>query len=341
MRKSFLFVSSLWGVLIILSAAPLVSQNTAVAQDTLDANTVDVTDAVVEPSESTGAEAEIRSRLRDYVDSFNDRDFDTLRSLMSADIHYRDVAQGKDSQTADALIERIQNAIEAEPDLKLDAVISEMQPHQGDVVQVRGTSTLRAPQTPDEDSAFTLVISKHDGEWIIESITEQAPIVSQAATSTDALESLRWLEGTWTDQSDSGLQSKIEFLPGGKFLRRTFQRETDDGKQQVGVEMVGYDPQVNLVRSWTFFQDGSFGRGVWSSGDDHWRIRSVQTLTDGGQAAGTFLMQPLDENTMTVKLVAREVNGEPQPSGKTVTLHRVVNESDANATSSESNQPQQ
>ncbi|MCA9260108.1 MAG: hypothetical protein KDA61_12940, partial [Planctomycetales bacterium] len=146
---------------------------------------------------------------------------------------------------------------------------------------------------------------------------------SPESTAEQALDSLGWLVGEWVEQSERPLACRIEVVSGGKFLRRTFTEERDGESEEVGYEMIGYDPTLNLVRSWTFFADGSFGSATWHGGDDHWRVKASQTLADGSRAIGTYVVTPVDEDTLAVKLISREVDGQAMPSGKVVSFIRV------------------
>ena len=55
---------------------------------------------------------------------------------------------------------------------------------------------------------------------------------------------------------------------------------------------------------------------------DEWHIKSSQTLANGDAASGTYVMTPIDENTMTVQLIGHEIEGEPQPATPAITVIR-------------------
>jgi len=77
----------------------------------------------------------------------------------------------------------------------------------------------------------------------------------------------------------------------------------------------------------TFFRftlDGSFGDETWSKVDGDWVVKMTRTLADGGASSGTQIISIKDDNTLTVQVVAREVDGEPAPVGEPVTVVRVA-----------------
>jgi hypothetical protein len=284
----------------------------AVAQDTPDA---------VAPVERT-AEEQIRTQLRQYIAAFNDRKFDILVKLLSPDLQYRDDSADVQIDNAEAFLDRLKAAVANEPTLKLDAQSSGVLIETPTTAIVQGSTTLKATDVADESSYFVLTMSKGDTGWTITSIIEQSPDATLQSTASEAIESLGWLVGTWQDSSPEKLQSEIEFLPGRQFLRRTITESAS--KQILGIEIIGYDPMLNRVRSWTYFSDGTFGDGYWIGEDDHWRLKLTQTLPDGRGASGTYILRPESNDMMTVKVVSREINGEPMPSGVEINMRRSV-----------------
>lgn len=276
---------------------------------------------VAQDSQPTVAElplaSPVRERLKQYANAFNDRKLDSLGQFLASDVHYQDETSGRTAQSANELIDLIRTAVEAEPTLKLSASVEDIKQIAPDQATVRGTTTLTSEDAPDEVSSFEIALAKASDEWTIQSITERA---IDSAESASPIESLSWLVGTWKEYAEDGLNSRIEFLPGNRFLRRTFQMGSN--AEPIGYEMIGYDPRSNLVKSWTYFADGSFGSGHWAGEEDHWRMEMTQTLADGGQATATCIVRPIDQNTMTVRIISRVVNGQPLPNGKAVTLTR-------------------
>ncbi|WDQ17833.1 nuclear transport factor 2 family protein [Rhodopirellula sp. P2] len=268
-------------------------------------------------AEATTADSPIRERLKQYAEAFNDRKLEALSQFLAADVRYLDASSGRKANSATELIDLIRTAVETEPTLKLSANVEDIEQPETNQAIVRGTTTLTSDQAPQEVSSFEITLAKPAADWLITSITESTPSSIEPA---NPVESLGWLVGTWKEDSENGLQSNIDFLPGRRFIRRTFQTGADAAP--VGYEMIGYDPQSNRVKSWTYFADGSFGNGHWAGEKDHWRMEMTQTLADGGQATATCIVRPVDRDTMTVRIISRVVNGEPLPNGQAVTLRR-------------------
>ncbi|PHQ36216.1 hypothetical protein [Rhodopirellula bahusiensis] len=278
-------------------------------------------------AETTSA-SPVRDRLKQYANAFNDRKLDSLVQFLASDVRYQDKSSGREANSASELIGLIRTAVEAEPTLKLSANVDSVEQEDSEHAIVRGTTTLSSDQAPDEVSSFEITLSKPSADWVITSLIESS---IESGEPANPVESLGWLVGTWKEDSEDGLRSNIQFMPGKRFLRRTFQMGSD--LEPVGYEMIGYDPRSNRVKSWTYFVDGSFGSGHWAGEEDHWRMEMTQTLADGGQATATCIVRPIDHDTMTVRIISRVVNGLPLPNGKAVTLKRQTDTD--NATSME------
>jgi len=276
----------------------------------------------VSPSTKLSEQEAIRTQLRQYVAAFNDRKFDQIVELLSPSLQYRDESAGVQLDNAEAFVGRLKAAIEAEPTLQLEAQPSDVFIETATTAIVQGSTALKAENVADEDSYFVLTMSKGKTAWKITTIVEQSPYATLQLTASEAIESLGWLVGTWQDSSPQELRSEIEFLPGRQFLRRTITEPSS--KQAFGFELIGYDSVLNRVRSWTFFQDGTFGDGYWTGEEDHWSLKMTQTLPDGRTASGTYILRPEDSDTMTVQLVSREIEGEPMPSGKEIKMKRIT-----------------
>lgn len=277
---------------------------------------------VVGPGTSEAASKEvIQSQLGRYVEFFNDRKFQQLSDLLTQDFIYHDDSSGVQVEGNEAFVLKLRENVEAEPTLSLQAERGQLVIEDPTTAKMSGSTTLRATNKPDEISEFVVTLKQVDSVWKISSIVEQISSNELQPVANEAISSLSWLAGTWHDDSAEKLQSRFEYFSGGRFLRRTIIESAS--QNELGFEIIGYDPNLNLVRSWTYFSDGSFGSGSWTAGDDHWRLTMTQTLADGRVANGTYIIRPTDENTMVIKIISREIDGEILPIGNDVTMSRV------------------
>ena len=257
-------------------------------------------------------DAVVQEFLRAYVDAFNKQDLDAISamwaencSMLTANPASEQKAGQQFGPTWRKYSEPAQNASGG-----YGGSVRFVKP---DLVSVEGKTTTSVPDEEPSELIFTALLAKQGDNWQIQSVEEMP--VTQPLTASDALRQLAWLEGSWVDNSkDSPVVSTFRWSANESFLVRTFTTKEGEEVTPLGTQIIGWDPRSQQIRSWTFNADGSFGDGVWSQVDDDWSIQSTQTLSDGRAASGTYVATRVDENTVTLKLVGQEIEGEPVPA---------------------------
>ncbi len=268
---------------------------------------------------------QIRGVLRDYVEAFNQHDAAAVAAYWSENAVYVDRETGDRLEGREALQADFAGLFEANADARLVGEMGDISFVTDDVAIANGTATVYAPDGSVSLTDFSATFVRAEGTWLIHTVHESD--VAIPPTAYDALQPLAWMVGTWIDESDDvSVETNVRWAPGGNFLLRSFLVSTSDGPVKEGTQVIGWDPRSLEIRSWSFDSDGSFGDGVWSLSGDRWLVRSTQTLTDGAAASGTYVITPVDENSMTVQLIGHEVEGEPRPTQAAVTIVRVASE---------------
>lgn len=292
--------------------------------------------AALMPTVLLADEESIRKMLDAYVLAFNKQDAQAVATYWAENAAHEDLETGERTDGREAIVADIKASFEESPDIRLVGQIEHVRMIKPDVAQVDGTTSVG---TLDDEapavSRFAAILVKQDNQWLIDSIEESA--VPQPASPTDALSQLEWMIGRWVDDSDSArVDTTVRWSRNNAFLIRSFSVANKEGTLFNGTEVIGWDPRAKQIRSWKFDSDGSFGDGVWSRSGNDWFIKTTQTLADGSAASGTFVVTPVDENTVKFQLVAHEVEGEPQPSSDPVTVIRVPEAEDTAATEADS-----
>jgi uncharacterized protein (TIGR02246 family) len=268
------------------------------------------------------ADAGVRTAAEAYVTAFNAHDAAGVAKLWSENGVYVNRETGETS-TGRATIEAdLNKTFEAYPEIRLQLEAGAVRVVKPDIVHADATATLIIPGEEPRQVLVSGLYVKTGDTWLIDSV-EEIPIPAPQS-SHDALAPLEWLVGDWQDESDDvTATSSFHWSPNGAFLIRSFSTASGEEPVLEGTQVIGWDPRAEHIRSWTFNSDGSFGEAVWSKSGSDWLIKSTQTLTDGGAAGGTYVVTPVDEDTMSVHLIGHEVNGEAQPSGEPVRVVRV------------------
>ena len=255
-----------------------------------------------------------------YVDAFNRKDAKGLAAMWSAGATYLNRDDGDRSEGRAEIEAALAESFKERPTARLSASVDRVRFIRPDVARVEGRTETSVPGEDVDVDAFTAVLVKEDGRWVIDSL-EESSVSPESGRAT--LRELEWLVGRWVDQTEGiDVETNVRWAPGGSFLIRSYSVNRDDGTDEQGTQVIAWDPRAKRIRSWDFDQDGSFGEGVWSRNGDEWMIKSNRTTADGGAASATYIVKPMSRDAMTVQIVGAELDGEPLPNHPPVTVVR-------------------
>jgi uncharacterized protein (TIGR02246 family) len=280
------------------------------------------------PKDETAAAANeapdpVRQALQAYVDAFNSHDPAAVAALWTEKGVHVNKETGERTSGRDALTKDFTELFASSPAIALSGEAEEVRMIGGDAAVVDGVTTIVAPDQEPTSSAFTAVMVKQGDKWLIDAVHESD--VPTPETAREALAPLEWMVGSWQDETDgAAITTKVRWSASESFLVRSYSMARDGQPEFEGTQVIGWDPAAKQVRSWAFNSDGSFGEGVWSENGADWLIRSVYTLPDGRSASATQVLTPVDADTATVQMIAKEVDGAPEPSTDPVTMKRIA-----------------
>lgn len=281
------------------------------------------------PNVQANDEAAIQAFLRAYADAFNRQDLEAVSAMWTENGVHVDRETGERTEGRTAIRGDLAEVFQRADKPRLEGTVERVWFIKSDLASVEGTTTVTFGDAQPAVAHFSAIIVKDGDIWSLGSAEEQP--VEQSTTASEVLQDLDWLVGTWIDESATPpVISTVRWSSSGNFLLRSFFHQTDEDQEPLGSQVIGWDPRSRQIRSWTFNADGSFGDGVWTKAGSDWLIHATQTLLDGGAAAGTYVITPLDDNTLTLRLVGQEIDGAPVPASEPSTLVRVP-ESDQSA----------
>ncbi|MEO1065693.1 MAG: SgcJ/EcaC family oxidoreductase, partial [Actinomycetota bacterium] len=109
----------------------------------------------------------------------------------------------------------------ASPGARLTAEVDEVRLVRPDVAIAEGSAVLFLPDAEPTESAFTAVLVKDDGRWLIESSHERD--LPSPSTPSAALADLEWLIGDWKDDTEGAdVAPTVRWSPNRAFLVRKF-----------------------------------------------------------------------------------------------------------------------
>jgi uncharacterized protein (TIGR02246 family) len=266
-----------------------------------------------EADPQAASEAAIRKAVESYVAAFNKGDAKALAAMWSPEAVYTNPLSGA-QVVGRAEIEKQFAGIFAEArGIKLEATTDSVGFVSPNVAVEQGTARVIRPDGAPEESEYTAVYVKRDGQWLLDRVTEEdVPIVT---SHYEQLKELEWMIGTWVDQDDqSRIETTCQWTKNQNFMTRSFTVSVQDRIEMAGMQIIGWDPAAKQVRSWVFDSDGGFGEGVWRKKDKSWYVQTVGTLPDGHKSSSVNIITYVDDNTFTWQSVNRVSGGELLPN---------------------------
>jgi len=183
-----------------------------------------------------------------------------------------------------------------------------------------GRTIVTVPETTPDYGQYTATHVKKNGKWMMVSVKESSltPSASQVK-----LKDLEWLIGSWQAE-DVGvkLTTVYRWMPGNKFIERTFSSESNGKSQRIGTQIIGVDPLTGDIMSWTFNADGSHAVGIWVPVENGWAIESRGITADGMLTRANNVISKIDGNGCRWQSVNRTVNGLEMPDALEVVSKR-------------------
>jgi uncharacterized protein (TIGR02246 family) len=263
----------------------------------------------------------IQKTVDSYVAAYNRGDAKALAALWSPEAVYTNPLSGEQAVGREAIEKQFAAIFAESKDIKLEAKTDSIQFVSPNVAIERGTAkVIRGGQAPEE-SDYSAVYTKRDGQWLLDRVAEEDLPVTPS--QYEHLKELEWMIGTWVDQDDQNrIETTCQWTKNQSFLTRSFAVSVRDRIDMSGIQFVGWDAAAKRIRSWVFDSDGGFSEGTWSKKGKSWYIQSVGTLPDGRKSTAVNIITYVDNNTFTWQSVNREARGEILPNVDEVVVVR-------------------
>jgi uncharacterized protein (TIGR02246 family) len=194
-----------------------------------------------------------------------------------------------------------------------------------DVASLQGTAKISRTGEPPAENAFTMILVKKSGKWLIDSLKEEAETVV-SVSHYEHLKELEWMIGEWV-QKDKDVEVRIvcSWKANKNFMSRFFTVKVKGEITHQGSQFVGWDPIQQHIRSWVFESDGTFGEGIWQRDGNRWTIKAHGVLPEGKRTTATQVITKIDADQYRWQSLARAVGGRPLPNTEETILTRLAN----------------
>ena len=257
--------------------------------------------------------AAIEKSVQSYVSAFNSHDAAALVEHWSPEGVYISRVTGESVTGRENLKADFEQLFKQEGGTKLEVTVDSIEFISPNVALERGTATvLRESQDPSQ-STYSVVHVKRDGKWLIDRTTDEETTV--ATSRYEQLKDLEWMIGTWADEDgDQSVTTECSWTRNRNFITRSFAVSVGGETDLAGMQIIGWDPAEQAIRSWVFDSDGGFAQGQWTKQGNRWIVQTTATLPDGRRGSATSIIRMIDDNRFGWQRINRVVDGQILPN---------------------------
>jgi uncharacterized protein (TIGR02246 family) len=279
--------------------------------------------AVAEPPAARGGEADaLANRAEAFVDAFQRGDARALAAFWAPDGEYTDQS-GRVLKGRENIEKAFQGLFASNKGLRLRIDSDSLRFVTPEVALEAGTTEVfSADGAPPSRSRYSNVHVKRDGQWLLSSVRD-TPYV--APSNADQLRGLEWALGEWVGEEPTGETERIAvtWAENQSFLVASFSTAIRNVPVGSATYWIGWDPQQKRIRSWSFDASGAFGEGSWIQDGTKWILKTSTVLRDGKTATATFVLTPVDAQTVALQSRERTVDRQSLPDTREVRMKRV------------------
>lgn len=266
-------------------------------------------------------EAKIRQAVESYVTAFNQGNAKALAALWSPEAVYTNPDSGEQAVGREAIEKQFAAIFAAAKGAKLEAKTESIKFVSPNVAIEQGTAKVLNPKGDPDESTYSAVYVKRDGQWLLDRVSEEQPPTVQS--NYEHLKELEWMVGNWIDQDDQAtIETNCHWAKNQNFLIRSYSVSVRDQIRLSGLQIIGWDPANKRIRSWIFDSNGGFGEGQWSKKRKAWHVQTTGTATDGRKVSSVNIITYVDNDSFTWQIVNGQIGDELLPNVDAVLVVR-------------------
>jgi uncharacterized protein (TIGR02246 family) len=265
--------------------------------------------------------AAIQKQAEAFIEAFHNGDAKALAAFWTADGEYTDQT-GRRTQGRDAIEKLFASFFAENKGAKLRITGDSLRFLTPEVAVEDGTTEVFAPAGgPPSRARYSNVHVKKDGQWLLASVRDSA---FTPPSNYEHLRGLQWAVGDWVGETPGGGVERltVSWAEQQNFIHATFAATVKNVSVGSAHQWIGWDPIAKNIRSWIFDETGGFGEGSWSRDGKGWTIKTASVLQDGKKATATYVLTPVDADTIRLRATDRTVDGNKLPDTKEVSLKR-------------------
>lgn len=264
----------------------------------------------------------IEQVISSYESAFNSKNIETLVSHWSETGVYSSQTSGNTTTGQAAMRKEFEVLFAGTPSIKISLETDSIEFISPSVALEQGRVTVIGSDGQATQSDYDVVFIKQKNEWLIDRVSETE---SETINSNYAeLKKLDWLIGQWTATAPGHrIEYTCQWTVNQNFISRKFS-VLDSSNETVasGLQMIGWDANAKLIRSWLFDSDGGLIKGTWHPGDNQWTVQSVARFADGGSGSFSGVFQLHENGEHSWRKTNRVIDGQLMPNIESIRSRR-------------------
>jgi uncharacterized protein (TIGR02246 family) len=264
----------------------------------------------------------IAAAVASYGAAFNERDAETLASHWAPEGVYINRTTGDKVTGRANMVEAFKSLFAGEGAPTLELVSESIEFISPNVALERGAATITNTDETVSLTRYKVIFVQQGGKWLIDRVTEDEIQVAPAS-NYEHLQGLEWIIGSWVDASDGvSITTECSWTKNQNFISRKYVVSQEGDVESTGLQIIGWDPKNERIRSWLFDSNGGFISGTWEQSGERWIVQSVATLPDGASGSFTSIFRPLEDDSFGWHKINRVLDGELLPNVDEVIVTR-------------------
>jgi len=158
---------------------------------------------------------------------------------------------------------------------------------------------LPQPGAAFQFSRYLAVHLNQEGQWRL-AMTRDFSADAEPRSNHDRLHELEWLIGEWMEEGEGSFAATAcKWSSDGSYLLQEFTIRLGNAPPVSGSTRIGWDPQTQQIKSWTFDSEGGYSEALWTRGEKKWVLKSRGVTRSGRNFSRTAILRHADEGTMS------------------------------------------
>ncbi len=245
------------------------------------------------------AEAAVAESAEQFAAAYNRHDAKAAAAGYTATGEFV-TEDGTAIQGRDAIERHLAGVFKSFPKISLQLHIDSIRLVTSTVAIEEGrVEVLSQPGAASQRSRYVALHLNQEGQWRL-ALARDFSADGEPVSNHDRLRELEWLVGEWVEEGEGSLVStSCKWSSDRSYLLQEFAIRLGNEAPVSGMMRIGWDPQTQQIKSWTFDSDGGYSEALWARGDKKWVLKSKGVTHSGRNFSRTAILRSIDEGTMS------------------------------------------